>query len=90
MNNTNTPNTQTITRIKLHGKSIGSTGLFGYGHYSRDNREYLQANIGNEFDCIRHNINYYRLPNGYLVHIYECRDIGLAFIPDDIGMRGNV
>lgn len=77
-----------LTRIRLHGKSLGSTGLFGYGHYMPDNREFLQANIGKEFDCIRHNINYFKLPNGCLVHLYECRIIGESFIPDDIGMRG--
>lgn len=77
-----------LTRIKLHGKSMGSVGLFGYGHYMADNREWLKANVNKVFDCSRHNMNYYKLPNGFLVHIYECRPIGESFIPHDIGMRG--
>jgi hypothetical protein len=78
-----------LTRIKLHGKALWrSCGLFGYGHYTADNKAFLLANINKEFDCTRHNMNYYKLPNGGLVHLYECRVIGDSFIPHDIGMRG--
>lgn len=77
-----------LTRIKLHGKSLGSVGLFGYGHYTNDNREFLKANVNGVFDCVRHNINYFKLPNGFLVHIYECRDIGIPFVFNDFGARG--
>lgn len=73
-----------LTRIRLHGRSLGSTGLFGYGHYGKDNREWLQSNVNGVYDATRHNINYYKLPNGYLVHIYECRVISESFIPSGV------
>lgn len=60
-------------RVRLRGKTDHSPDLFGFGRYSKENRDFLRQNDGQEFDVVRHNMNYYRLPNNYLVHIYETR-----------------
>lgn len=61
-------------RIKLKSNTVSTAG-FRYGTYSNDNRSYLLEHDGKEFDAIRHNMNYYTLPNGFFVHIYECTDL---------------
>jgi hypothetical protein len=61
-------------RIKLKSNTVTTAG-FRYGHYSNDNRSYLLENDGKEFDAIRWNMNYYQLPNGCTVHIYECDEL---------------
>ena len=60
-------------RIRLNGNVYKSAGeAFSYGNYTQANREFLLSNNGKEFSAVRHNINYFRLANGYLVHICEC------------------
>lgn len=61
-------------RIKLKSDTPSTSG-FRYGRYSVDNLSYLLENDGKEFDAIRHNINYYSLPNGCFVHIFECTEV---------------
>lgn len=61
-------------RIKLKSDTPSTSG-FRYGRYSVDNLSYLLENDGKEFDAVRHNINYYSLPNGCFVHIFECIEV---------------
>lgn len=59
-------------RIRLNGNVTGSGEFFTYGNYTSINRNFLIENDRKEFSAVRHSINYFRLANGYLVHIYEC------------------
>lgn len=61
-------------RIKLKGDTHSTSG-FRFGAYSEAGRAYLIANDGKEFDATRHNMNYFTLPNGYPVHVYECQEL---------------
>ncbi len=42
-----------------------------YGRYSEHDKNFLSENIGKSFATTRHNINYYRLSNGVLLHLYD-------------------
>lgn len=61
-------------RIKLKSDTHSTSG-FRYGIYSESNRAYLLEHDGKEFDATRHNMNYFVLPNGYPVHVYECQEL---------------
>lgn len=62
-------------RVKLKGDTL-TTSAFRYGRYSVDNLSYLLEHDGKEFDATRHSMNYYSLPNGCFVHVYECTELG--------------
>ena len=44
---------------------------FPYGFLDLENKSFITENVGNVFDGERVNMNYYRLANGMLVHIYN-------------------
>lgn len=64
--------------MKLKMKVIPPTEKFNldWAHYSKENREFLRLVPNAVFDCcVIHNMNYYRLPNGFLVHVYHCYEV---------------
>lgn len=49
---------------------------FDWAHYSKDNRAFLRAFPKAVFHrCTPHNMNYIKLPNGFLVHVYHCYEV---------------
>jgi len=46
-----------------------------YGNYTPENKKWIDDNLGLVFVAKRHNINYYILDNGFLVHIYNTTKI---------------
>lgn len=50
---------------------------FSFGMYTKENREFLQkCGTGTKFkNVIDHNMNYYKLQNGYIVHKYNAFEI---------------
>ena len=50
---------------------------FPYGNLSKENRAFLNGcNAGDVFEgAVRHNMNFYKLPNGHLVHIYNAAEL---------------
>lgn len=60
--------------MKIKLKADSSMGKnFSFGMYTRENREFLQAyGDGVVFNGVTdHNMNYYKLHNGYIVHKYN-------------------
>lgn len=49
---------------------------FPYGQIHGANAQFLKDFLGEEFTAVRANMNYYRLKNGYLVHIYNTSVVG--------------
>ena len=63
-------------RIRITGSTAGMA--FPYGQLSAENSSFIKDFIGEEFTAVRANMNYYRLKNGYLVHIYNAFEIPKA------------
>lgn len=51
-----------------------STGKF-QGRYTKENQEWLEQNEGTIINAYRDGLNYYKLENGFICHIYECSDV---------------
>ena len=51
-----------------------STGKF-QGRYTKSNQEWLEQNEGTIINAYRDGLNYYKLENGFICHIYECSDV---------------
>lgn len=65
-------------KIKLKASVNSPTEKFnlGWAPYSKNNRAFLQRFPNAVFHrCVKHNMNYYRLPNGFLVHVYHCYEV---------------
>jgi len=66
-------------KIKLSNScTIG--GGFPYGNYSKENLAFLQNALAQNpkeiYDnVVRHNINYYKLQDGNLIHIYNALEV---------------
>lgn len=66
-------------KIQLsNSRTIGES--FPYGNYSKENRAFLQNALAQNpeqiyDDVVRHNINYYKLQDGNLVHIYNALEV---------------
>ena len=61
--------------MKLKMRAGAQTDKFNidWAHYSKDNRAFLRRFPNAVFNrCTQHNMNYYKLPNGFLVHVYHC------------------
>lgn len=61
------------TQIKIC-KSMSGTA-FPYGHLSKENAEFVGDAVGLVFPATREGMNYYRLPNNMLVHVYNAFEI---------------
>ena len=49
---------------------------FSFGNYSKENRAFLRAfPTAVVRNCTRHNMNYYKMGNGFLVHVYNAYEI---------------
>lgn len=63
-------------KIKLRKISQTDKLNLDWAHYSKENREFLRRFPNAVFNrCVKHNMNYYRLPNGFLVHVYHCYEV---------------
>lgn len=64
--------------MKIKMKVIAPTEMFNlnWAPYSKANRAFLQRFPNAVFNrCVKYNMNYYRLPNGFLVHVYHCYEV---------------
>lgn len=59
--------------IRIVGSLSGTS--FPYGTLSDENRRFIAESVGMEFRAIRNNMNYYRLPNDMLVHVYNAFEL---------------
>ncbi len=59
---------------KVRIKPRISTGKF-QGRYTKENQEWLEKNEGSIINAFRDGLNYYKLDNGFICHIYECSDV---------------
>jgi len=51
-------------------KSLSGTA-FPYGILTKTNKEFITMSVGKVFPAIRNGMNYFKLPNGMLVHVYN-------------------
>lgn len=62
-----------MMKIKI---TTSSSGLkFPYGFTGKENQEFVRDSVGQVFEAERVNMNYYRLANGVLVHIYNAMEV---------------
>lgn len=66
--------------MKIQLSNSCTIGDFPYGRYSNENRAFLQNALAQNpeqiyDDVVRHNINYYKLQDGNLVHIYNALEV---------------
>jgi hypothetical protein len=57
--------------IKITDSSIG----FPFGTMSDENRKFVAESLGKVFKARLHNVNYYRLESGMLVHVYNAKEV---------------
>jgi len=48
---------------------------FPYGNLGKENDEFVTQFLGSIFPAVRSNMNYYKLPNGMLVHVYNSFEV---------------
>lgn len=48
---------------------------FPYGHLKGAEAMFITNNVGNTFKAKRYNMNYYKLDNGFMVHIYNAMEL---------------
>ena len=56
-------------------RGIEAAGKFPFGFLSKENKEFLENNVGEVFVAVRENINCYKLENGHSVHIYNAFEL---------------
>lgn len=61
--------------MKIRITKSSSGFKFPYGPMTEANRQFLIDFLGEEFTAERINMNYYKLKNGMLVHIYNAHEI---------------
>lgn len=63
-------------KIKMRKLAPNERCNLDWAHYSKENRAFLKRFPNAVFNrCTKHNMNYYRLPNGFLVHVYHCYEV---------------
>lgn len=63
-------------KIRIRTTNPNRTLEFPYGHISKENSIWIKEHHGEMFEAIRHNMNYYLIPeNGIKIHVYDATEI---------------
>ena len=60
-------------KIKINKDNL--IGSFPYGKLSMKNKNFIIDFIGHVFEANLHNMNYYKINNGMLIHVYDATKI---------------
>ena len=69
------PAEENVDYVKIRITSSTDGMQFPYGCLSQENKQFVKDFIGEEFQAVRFHMNYYKLKNGMLVHIYNAFEI---------------
>lgn len=69
-------------KIKISNRRTGNQ-TFPYGHYTTDELEFVKAFEGEVFEAERINMNYYKLKNGFMVHVYDALELRDAVVVNE-------